>query len=42
MADAGTIKLPYEIYNEIVISKDELKDWLTTPEHSKKLRLSAR
>jgi hypothetical protein len=41
MADAGTIKLPYEIYNEIAISKGELKDWLTTPEHSKRLRLSA-
>jgi hypothetical protein len=40
MADAGTIKLPVEIFNEIAISKGDLKDWLTSPDHAKKLRLS--
>jgi hypothetical protein len=41
MAEAGTIKMPYEIYNEIAISNGELKEWITTPDHSKKLKLSA-
>lgn len=40
IADAGTIKLPVEIFNEIAISKGELKDWLTTPDHAKKLKLN--
>ncbi len=39
-ASAGTIKMPFEIYNEIAISSGDLKDWLTTPDHSKKLKLS--
>lgn len=39
-ADAGTIKLPIEIFDEIAISKGDLKDWLTIPDHAKKLKLS--
>ena len=39
-ADAGTIKLPVEIYNEIAVSTGELKDWLTNPDHARKLKLS--
>jgi uncharacterized protein DUF4411 len=41
LADADTVKLPYEIFNEIAISKGELKDWITAPDHSKKLKLGA-
>jgi hypothetical protein len=40
MADSGTIKMPFEIYNEIAVSTGDLKDWLTTADHSKKLTLS--
>jgi hypothetical protein len=39
-AEVGTIKLPVEIVNEIAISKGDLKDWLTTPDHAKTLKLS--
>jgi hypothetical protein len=39
-ADAGKIKLPVEIFNEIAISKGDLKDWLTAPDHAKKLKLT--
>lgn len=38
-AETGKIKLPVEIFNEIAISKGALKDWLTTPDHAKKLKL---
>jgi len=41
MAATGTVKLPYEIYNEIAISTGDLGDWIKTPDHSKKLKLSA-
>jgi hypothetical protein len=41
MAEAGTIKLPDEIYNEISVSKGELKDWISLPGHGKQLKLDA-
>jgi hypothetical protein len=40
-ADAGQVKLPYEIYGEIAISTGPLKNWLTGPSVSKKMLLSA-
>jgi hypothetical protein len=41
MAAADTVKLPYEIYSEIAVSTGDLKDWLTAPDNSKKLKLNA-
>ena len=38
-ADAGTVKLPVEIFNEIAVSTGELKDWISIPDHAKKLKL---
>lgn len=31
MAATGSVKLPFEIYNEIAISTGDLKDWLHDP-----------
>ena len=39
MGEAGHVKMPYEIYHEIAISKGDLKEWLTTPDAVKKLLL---
>lgn len=41
MAARDTVKIPYEIYNEIAFSKGELKDWLTDPGISRKFKLKA-
>lgn len=41
MADQGSIKVPFEIFNEIAVSKGDLKEWITSPDNSKKLRLDA-
>lgn len=40
IAEAGTSKLPVEIFNEIAISKGDLKDWLASPDHARGLKLS--
>ena len=41
MAEAGRVKLPYEIYNEIAVSTGDLKEWITSPANSKQLKLNA-
>jgi hypothetical protein len=41
MADAGQVKMPFEIHAEIAISKGDLKDWLTDPYVAKSLLLDA-
>lgn len=41
MGDAGFVKLPFEIHNEIAMSTGDLKDWLTDPTVSKQLILDA-
>ena len=41
MADAGFVKMPFEIHAEIATSTGPLKDWLTDPSNSKKLKLDA-
>jgi hypothetical protein len=41
MADAGVVKMPFEIHSEIATSKGALKDWLTDPSNSKMLLLDA-
>lgn len=38
--DAGKAKLPFEIFGEIANSTGDLRDWLTAPDHNKKLRLA--
>ncbi|MHB1673108.1 MAG: DUF4411 family protein [Acidobacteriaceae bacterium] len=40
-ADAGQVKIPFEIYGEIAIYTGLLKNWITDPSASKKLLLSA-
>lgn len=39
MGKAGTVKMPVEIYDEIAISKGDLRTWLTAPDNSKHLKL---
>ena len=39
-ADAGMVKMPAEIYDEIAVSTGELRDWITAPDCGKKLKLS--
>src|SRR5882757_4878070 len=42
LGESGDVKVPYEIYGEIAVSKGPLHDWLTDPGTSKAMLLDQR